>query len=299
MKENGGTHLDQLTLSMMVDDVFTGAESARLHRHLEECKQCELAYEDMQAMSFAMVKMEEMPVPEGMFENIMGNLPQQDAVDESKVVEMKEYQMKKSGEFKFSYVAGFAACVAFGFFAFGQSPELETADHRGGDAGVVMTEGRTSDMEEGISVIGEEGEVAMASPMMRDFSLEELEEMERNEEEMAENQRDLLAPDSGLSLNSIKMFEEVFHDSLWAEEPEPHLALFFNEYPGGTILGDMYGKELWVSGEEVPDISYLKLTYSEEMDGGLREYLLGEYAELSTKLRRSGVTELLLVYPTN
>lgn len=291
-------HLDHLTLSMMVDDMLSQQESAKCHQHLSECKQCEQAYDDLVAMSFAMTKLPVIKPPADLVENIMAHLPPQDQVDSGKIIEIKEHHVKKDffASLDMRQVACFAACVLLGGSFLLSSPSMDTVETRGG------TGGETSSQQEGDVV---------ASDMLREMPVPEDFENNSgtNEEVMAvtgveetmielgeEGKRSFLTPNGGLSKMTLKMFEDVVHDSFWLTDPKPQVALFTNGYPEGTAMATTFSEDKWAILEEVPDMAYLKVTYTEDLPEELKAYLLGEYKELSGLLEKYGDLELLFVY---
>lgn len=118
-------HLDQLTLSLLVDDMLPKQQAEACQKHMDTCPQCEQAFDDLQAMSFALVKMEEVAPPQGfdaMKADILANLPAQDSYDKSKVISLGEGEKKSSllgGQWQ-QIAMTLAACLALVFFATNQ-----------------------------------------------------------------------------------------------------------------------------------------------------------------------------------
>lgn len=95
-KSSKDAHLDTLTLSLMVDDMLPLHQSEQCLAHIHQCKQCEQAFDDLQAMAFAMVKMKEVEVPHDFAQSVLAKLPPQDAVDNSKVIAIEDYRVKSN-----------------------------------------------------------------------------------------------------------------------------------------------------------------------------------------------------------
>lgn len=88
-------HLDNLTLSLLADEVLPKADADRALRHISSCPQCEQAYDDFQAISFQLAKLPYVAPPEGfatLQSNIMANLPPQDAVSPENTISLAEHR---------------------------------------------------------------------------------------------------------------------------------------------------------------------------------------------------------------
>ncbi len=124
-------HLDQLSLSLLADDMLPKKTAESFHRHIASCPQCERAYDDIQAMSFAMAKFPPVTPPQGfesLRQGILDNLPEQDPTSSDNVVEIIEHHTKvnpwASVDFKQIAMYGAVAVLAFGFFS---SPSQDMA----------------------------------------------------------------------------------------------------------------------------------------------------------------------------
>lgn len=124
-------HLDELTLSLLVDDLLDGQETERCYGHMDQCKDCETAFENLQAIAFAMAKLEDVVPPIDFTAQVMAKLPPQEAVDASKTIEIKEHRVKKSflAHLPMGQVACFAAVAMFGLTFLQNPPSVEEAMH--------------------------------------------------------------------------------------------------------------------------------------------------------------------------
>lgn len=123
-KSSKDAHLDTLTLSLMVDDVLPLHQSEQCLAHIHQCKQCEQAFDDLQAMAFAMVKMKEVDVPPDFAQSVLAKLPPQDAVDNSKAIAIEEYRVKSNpfASMPWQQIACVAACAVLAW-SFLPSPD--------------------------------------------------------------------------------------------------------------------------------------------------------------------------------
>lgn len=121
-------HLDPLTLSLLVDDMLPPQETQHWMTHLDSCPHCEQAYKDLQAISFAMLKLEPQTPPPDFAKQILANLPPQEGVDPMKTIEIQENQVKISflPSLDWQKIAMFAACAALAFSFLPKAPTMET-----------------------------------------------------------------------------------------------------------------------------------------------------------------------------
>lgn len=122
-----GNHLDSLSLSLLVDDMLPKKTAEEFHKHIASCPQCEQAYDDLLAMSFAMATMEVVAVPEGFADGIMQNLPPQDEKSSKaeEIIEIKEYHSKQSfwANLDMKQAGLLAACAVLALSFFVAPPE--------------------------------------------------------------------------------------------------------------------------------------------------------------------------------
>lgn len=157
-------HLDELTLSLLVDDMLDGKETDRCYQHMTECRECEVAFENLQAISFAMAKLEDVAPPSDFTARVMGQLPPQDQVDSSKTVEIKEHRVKKSflANLNLTQAVGFAAAIGFCVLSLGMPPSLEETPRSGGGEMSTPVDSTTMTLGEGLE---ESGRISGAMPM--------------------------------------------------------------------------------------------------------------------------------------
>lgn len=145
-------HLDELTLSLLVDDMLDGKETDRCYQHMAQCRECEMAFENLQAISFAMAKLEDVAPPSDFTARLMGQLPPQDQVDPSKSIEIKEHRVKKSfiANLNLTQMAGFAAVAGFCFLTLGSPPTVEETVRSGGGDMTSSWDSTTMTLGEGL-----------------------------------------------------------------------------------------------------------------------------------------------------
>lgn len=129
-------HLDGLSLSLLADDMLPKETAEAFHKHMETCPQCEQAYDDMQAMSFALARLPSVEPPdgfEGFSQGIMEKLPEQDGVDLGKTIEIAQSDAKISfwANLDWKQVVWYAAVCAVGFNLMYRPPELVLDDAGG------------------------------------------------------------------------------------------------------------------------------------------------------------------------
>lgn len=159
-------HLDQLTLSLLVDEMLPQKTADQCYKHIESCPQCEQAFDDLQAMSFALTKLPDVAPPQGfsaMSQHIMANLPPQDAVSTENVIEIQEHHVKQdflaSLDWKqFGICAACFLLLSSSFFA----PEDSSLEHSSSSSSDSLME-RSVTPEESIASAMMEGESDFAS----------------------------------------------------------------------------------------------------------------------------------------
>lgn len=160
------THLDSLTLSLLADEMLDKNKAEDCLRHIATCKQCEQAYDDLLAMSFAMARLDDVAPPQGFdgfAQGILANLPEQDPVSKDNVVEIKEHRTKQSffASLDLRQVVGYVACVAL-LSSFLYSPPTPTSVLRDSDS--VDTVAPTESTSEEEFVVEEETAVTDMTP---------------------------------------------------------------------------------------------------------------------------------------
>lgn len=187
-------HLDGLTLSLLADEMLDKREAEEYHRHIATCKDCEQAYDDVVAMSFAMAKLEDVePIAGygGFAQGILDKLPEQDPVSKEKTMEIREHRVKENwfASLHWQQVLGYGAMAAVLATMFlprqeqGHDPSVmggEVATYgeamgedTSGEAGLVMS---AREMEEQVE---QTDSVTMATPtVVEDYSPAYLEEMQ-------------------------------------------------------------------------------------------------------------------------
>lgn len=124
-------HLDMESLSLLADDMLAKNTAEQYHRHLKSCQGCEQVFDDYQAMSFALAKLESVEPPqgfEGFTAEIMAKLPPQEEVSGEKTIEIKEHQPKISFWASVDWrQAGLCVAAVGLFFALSSAPQPETA----------------------------------------------------------------------------------------------------------------------------------------------------------------------------
>ncbi|MFI3255649.1 MAG: hypothetical protein R3Y63_15195 [Eubacteriales bacterium] len=159
-------HLDQLTLSLLVDDMLPKKQAEECHKHIASCPFCEQAFDDLQAISFAMAKLPEVEPVEGfasMKAGILGNLPEQDAVSSEKVIAIEEHHVKQSVWANIDWKQGLSWVAIFalaGTFLF--SPPQDNFD-----TAMSESSGSAADASGDLTIearVGEEDMVAASYP---------------------------------------------------------------------------------------------------------------------------------------
>lgn len=281
-------HLNHLTLSLLADDMLPVKETEKCLAHIYQCKACEQAYDDLQAISFSMVKMKDVEVPQELKQRIMSQLPPQDAVDSSKVVSIEQHKVKVNhfASIPWQQVGALVACALLGwsFFATPMDSSMvgRSAD---GESGTSSSESvaSSSALLEGQGRMMNEAEV-LASPTDIDSELDVVsqEMMEISDSGMME--APLAAPVSsmlgtgvevistsygdieqyvlgdvedvtwGVSVQdtSVQLCEQLAEDGIFTEAVFPMMAR------------NMISVEDWESDPVAPKVEYVTLTEEEE-----------------------------------
>lgn len=159
-------HLTYQEISLLCDEMLPKKTSEEYHRHIVACPDCEAVYDEFQAMSFAMVKLEEVAPPQGyaaFTEGIMANLPPQDKVNQGETVEIKSHVTKQNplASLQWQHGLGIAACLMVMSSFFTPSPVEE--NYSEGEMAMFLDEGQ------GVSRgIQESEELDEGIPMMSD-----------------------------------------------------------------------------------------------------------------------------------
>lgn len=265
-------HLDNLTLSLLADEVLPKTEADRALRHIKSCPQCEQAYDDFQAISFQLAKLPHIAPPEGyavLQSNIMANLPPQDAVSPENTISL-ENNRKMPHPITYSNWKQwglYAACLALLIASFYNPPtqNLETNDYSSSSS---SSSGSSIDALQERSVPESEAFAMMEDAMMEDAMMAASadydishwqESMEANPyiasfQDLAPEQQEFLAQiDCGFLLSSLpentlpefETWDEVENyyqftihkeDYPLYEENFPELLVLYEEYQVPTVF---------------------------------------------------------------
>lgn len=118
----GTHHLDERTLSLLLDDQLTEGQRKTALKHLAGCPSCEQAYQNMETIALCCAQLEEVAPPQGFAAfgaEILANLPPQDPVSsgaEDQIL-VKEFRAKAPGfwtSLDWKQLGGLAACAVLG-----------------------------------------------------------------------------------------------------------------------------------------------------------------------------------------
>lgn len=307
MSTNQGTknHLDELTLSLLVDDMLPQQESAKWHSHIETCKDCGRAYEETQAISLAMLKMETQQPPSDFVEGILRKLPPQDQIDSSKTVEIKKEDVKINfwASLDMRQVGMYAACAVLALSFFYQPPSLNTSSQQSESNSTSASNSATPSVSgvgdlEIMQTMGEDSPV-----VVRDFVPESSELAVTDFDGVASSQStpQLIFTDS-MEFFPVEAPSQallgILEGADMTSELQTSSVLYFNEFPVDAPLS---GKEWWgtESEESLYTSCYWTFTANSatEEDKLILEFLVLQFPQLEDYLSGRDMAPLLLISP--